>query len=274
MRSGKNTISKPDAKTIRRGLRRLDLQAYYAAVNERYFGGKLPKGVKVSWKSQKQLERMKGVQRRNHLYGFCGFDRKFNQKIVLNIDAHVSEPHELLRTMVHEAIHIRMPFGDELKRKSSYADTTITHHGEMFGAECRRINELLGYKLMSDQECSYGIAGRKWAYDNVVIECDEYDYADECGIDTAVRCEVKGTKREVRKHQKEHRAKQDAWNEKYGDKWDEEKMDFIDGRAHAYDDFKHEFIKSHPNDPIILDDDHIVRLWKARKITLEVTTDE
>jgi SprT-like family len=255
-------MSKSDAKTIRRGLRRLDLQAYYAAVNERYFGSKLPKNVKVSWKSQKQLERAKGV---HHVYGYCGFDRKFNHKIVLNIDAHLSEPHQLLRTMIHEAIHTQMPFGDDLKRKSSYADTTNTDHGEMFGAECRRINALLGYKLMSDQECSYGIAGRKWAYDNIVVECHEYDYVDECGIDTAVRCNFKGTRREVRRHQKGHRAEQDAWDEKYGDKWDEEKIKFIDGLAQAYDDFKHEFIQSHPNDPIILDDDHIVRLWKARK---------
>ncbi len=42
---------------------------------------------------------------------------------------------------------------DRKKRKSSYADTTNSAHGEMLGEEARRINALVGFKLMSAPRC-------------------------------------------------------------------------------------------------------------------------
>ena len=128
----------------------------------------------------------------HHVWGFAGFTKQFKQRIVLNIDAHVREPKQLLNAFVHESIHMLMPLGDELNRKPKWAmfdkalTTTHTGHGEQFGAEYRRINPLLGYKLMTDRDCSYGIAGRKWAYDNVTVKCRDVDYVDECGMATAI----------------------------------------------------------------------------------------
>lgn len=251
-------------KQLRRALRKLDLKAYYDAINARWFDGRLPQDVVVAWRTQKQLEKKKGM---HHVYGFAGFTKGWKQCIVLNIDAHVKEPKQLLNTMVHEAIHILMPFGDELKRTPQWfkydktLTTTLTAHGEGFGAEARRINNVVGFKLMSDKDCSHGIDGRKWAYDNVVEKCYGYDYVDECGIDMATKCDFKGTKREVRKHKKEHEALYEKWNEKYGDKWDGEKMEYIGALADAYDDFKDDLLVKHDYK---IKDEEIIRLWKEQ----------
>jgi hypothetical protein len=91
---------------------------------------------------------------------------------------------------------------------------------------------------MTDEECSYGIAGRKWAYDNVTERCDDVDYVDECGIDTAIHYEFCGTKREMRKHKKEHETRHSAWCEKFDSKWDSKKHEFIDGLNDEYENFK------------------------------------
>ena len=251
--------------SIRSALRRLNLQAYYSAINVRWFDGRLPTDVLIRWKTQKQLEKVKGM---HHVYGYAGITKDWKQQIVLNIDSHAQERGCLLKTFVHESIHLLMPFGDLLSRKSSYADTTNTSHGEDFGAEARRINSLLGYKLMTDEECSYGIAGRKWAYDNVSEKCGDVDYVDECGIDTAIHCEFCGTKREMRKHKKEHETRHSAWCEKFDSKWDSNKSDFIDGLNDEYVNFKNRVwvtvaSKLSPSFRAITGE--VVRLWKEHR---------
>lgn len=91
---------------------------------------------------------------------------------------------------------------------------------------------------MTDKECGYGIAGRKWAYDNVVERCDGADYVGECGIDTAIHCEFRGTRREMRKHKKEHEKRHRGWSDKFDSKWNSEKLEFIDGLNDEYEKFK------------------------------------
>jgi SprT-like family len=211
------------------------------------------------WKTQKQLEKVKGM---HHVYGFAGFTKGWKQRIVLNIDAHVRESQQLLNTFVHESIHLLMPFGDSLHRKSSYGETTNTQHGEEFGAEARRINALLGYKLMSDEDCSHGIGGRKWAYDNVTKKCDECDYVDECGIDTAVYCQFEGTKRQLRKHKKEHTTRHEAWSKKFGGEWSDEELDFVGGLNDEYERFKDKVRNANPH---WVRDEEVVRLWRAHR---------
>lgn len=266
----------PSRSSIRSGLRRLNLQAYYSAINVRWFDGRLPADVLVVWKTQKQLEKLKG---RHHVWGFAGFTKQFKQRIVLNIDAHVREPKQLLNTFVHESIHLLMPFGDELNRKpkrfryDKTLKTTLTGHGEQFGAECRRINAVLGYKLMTDGDCSHGIAGRKWAYDNVTEKCGDVDYVDECGIDTAIHCEFRGTKREMRKHKKEHEKGHSAWCEKFASKWDSEKLEFIDGSNDEYEKFKDSVwvtVASKLSSNFRGITEEVVRLWKEHRATMSV----
>jgi len=206
----------------------------------------------------------------HHVWGFAGFTKQFKQRIVLNIDAHVREPKQLLNAFVHESIHMLMPLGDELNRKPKWAmfdkalTTTHTGHGEQFGAEYRRINPLLGYKLMTDRDCSYGIAGRKWAYDNVTVKCRDVDYVDECGMATAIRCEFEGTKREMRKHKKEHEKRHSAWSEKFAAKWDSEKLEFIDGLNDEYESFKD---KVRNASSLWVREKEVVRLWREQAFT-------
>jgi hypothetical protein len=71
----------------------------------------LPTDVLIRWKTQKQLEKVKGM---HHVYGYAGITKDWKQKIVLNIDAHEQAPGRLLETFVHESIHLLMPFGDSL----------------------------------------------------------------------------------------------------------------------------------------------------------------
>jgi len=60
----------------------------------------------------------------HHVWGFAGFTKQFKRRIVLNIDARVREPKQLLNTFVHESIHMLMPLGDELNRKPKWACLT------------------------------------------------------------------------------------------------------------------------------------------------------
>lgn len=205
-------------KTIRRGLRKLNLRAYYAAINQRYFGGKLDKDAVILWKTEKQILADRKMRKdESELMGYCGMTKGWKPRIVLNLDWMSEHPTDLLNTFIHECIHAKMPFGDTLNRKSSYAEGTNTAHGEDFGTESRRINQQVGYKLMSDRECSYGMAGLKWANENVMHFCGEYWYVDERGIETAKDCDFEGTRKEMAKHKKEHAKQYDEWYEEFGE---------------------------------------------------------
>jgi hypothetical protein len=104
----------------------------------------------------------------------------------------------------------------------------------------------------------------------VTEKCGEVDYVDECGIDTAIRCEFRGTKREMRKHKKQHEKWHRAWSEKFDSKWDSENLEFIDGPNDEYEKFKDSVwvtvaSKLSPNFRGITEE--VVRLWKEHRAT-------
>jgi predicted SprT family Zn-dependent metalloprotease len=92
----------------------IDLKRLYNACNAKYFNGELP-GVNLEWSSR--------------LFSCAGKCQKKNGKytIKLSIDYHQRHPNEIVPTLIHEMIHVK-----------------ISGHGQKFKKELKRINDMGG----------------------------------------------------------------------------------------------------------------------------------
>lgn len=147
-----------EQKRMRRAaLLRIDLNKLYNACNNRYFEGKLPHSSKLTirWVTSDEIrEEMGGMMMEGAHWNFR--DREIN----FRLSGVVSGQYNLLRTMVHEMIHVHFSLVEnqliDVKRTKS-GKQLLVHHGEHFGTHARRINKVAGFRLLSPIECNYGL---------------------------------------------------------------------------------------------------------------------